>query len=517
MLFECKYWCLRIKMKRIYLFWGYLFGVISVYSQSDRPLRAEIPLFTTTTSSDFYPFAVINLENQGVLVHTATGNVNKSSQNTTQEFRFFDVFLQAKWQVKAIFPAEYAVVNYQLSTPVLQLILRNQIYRNTHTPTFLMNINLMNGGYTIDTLYSLSKTPTQAGFIHQSRVWLIQTDRSECSVNTAKIGDSTLFRYEFPKFSTQEIVDALLDTNTHQLYVLHADHSRRELFFTLAVFDTLANLIESKNLRLQEDLYPVQAKFKLYPNGNIDLFGLYNIGYPNIDYHDRLMSSAGFFRIPLGGNAKIQNYADFDSVDSRISIEQTKNLQQKRNRRQQPFSLDLFTSFQLKTVENNVFGIAESLTPEYTTSTQTHYDYYGRVIPYTTTVFNGYRYNDAFVWLIDSAGNLQKNYVSDISMILNSKTLIGKTAYLVAANEKFMMFANATNVYYKLVDPNEKTYQTLRLQPFLKGDKVVEDYDTRLMNWYGHHFLVCGYQTIQNNSQRNSKRVVFYLTKVSLD
>ncbi len=507
----------------------------------DRPLRAEIGIASTYGATDFFPLAVINLEKSGVLVHTATGDSRKTSQHSVQDFRFFDAYLQAKWQIKTLFPAEYAVVNHKQDEGMLRLILRNQIYENTHTPTFLMNISLFNGEYSIDTLYSLAKNPTKAGFVHQSRVWLVQGTRSECSVNTARVGDSMLFTYNFPKFSGQEVVDAALDTNLNLLYVLYADDTRRDEFFMLSVFDTVAKVCWEQKITLPNENQPVQAKLHFDKHGKLFIYGTYNLtserprattlehstsygnpygtpsGYSRATTSERQVSSAGFFKMTLDSTVFMQNYADFDSIDTRISSQQIQTLRNQRNRRKSPFSLNFFVPFQMKTIGENTLLIGENVSPQYRTSTETYYDYYGRVIPYTNTVFEGYRYDDVFVWIIDSSGNVRKNYLSDISITLNTKSLINKTAYFIGRNETYLMFANATNIFYKTLEPFEKTYQTLKLQPLMKGDKVVEDYDSRIFNWYDSHFLVCGYQTIQNNTLRTSKRVVFYLSKISMD
>jgi hypothetical protein len=103
-------------------------------------------------------------------------------------------------------------------------------------------------------------------------------------------------------------------------------------------------------------------------------------------------------------------------------------------------------------------------------------------------------------------------------MTLNSKTLINKVALSVNNNEAIILFVNATNVFYKSLEPYETSHQTLRLQPLQRGDRIIEDHNSRILNWYDSHFLVVGYQTIQNNSMRGAnKRTVFYLSKVSLD
>ncbi|MCL2412992.1 MAG: hypothetical protein FWC98_02525 [Bacteroidales bacterium] len=498
----------------------FLIAFSTGYSQMDRPLRAEIPV-----SEGFFPFALINLEEKGVLVHTATTGVTRRSQGgDLQNFFFFDVFLRNTWQIQTHFPIEYAVVNYALNEGVLQILLRNQVYRNTHTPTFLMHVNLQTGQYTTDTLFSLSRTPTAAGFVHNSRVWLVQHDRNDCAVNTAKIGDTLLHQYVFPRFSNQEIIHVALDTISEKLYLIHADNSRRDMFLTLAVFDTLANLVHSQQIRLDDQSRPVQAQLFIDTAGTVFIFGTYNLASERqrMDVNDQLTASAGFFSMKFDGSStqllSKQNFADFDDVDSRVSMEQSRTLRQRREGRRQPFSMDVLVNFQVRKINGDLTLIGESVTREYRTTTRTFHDYFGRVVPYSVTVFEGYSFNDTFIWILGPEGKPRKNFVSDISIMLNSRSLASKIALSMTPNETTILFTNATNILYKSLDPYEITHRTLRLQPFHRSDRVIEDHDSRIINWYDSNFLVVGYQTIQNNVLRGTnRRIVFYLAKLSLD
>jgi hypothetical protein len=349
---------------------------------------------------------------------------------------------------------------------------------------------------------------------------LLQTDRWNSTVNTAKVGDTTVHKYEFQRFSQQEIIDVALDTIKQQLYVLHGENTRRDDFFTLVIFDTLANLLSSHTIRLTDGNRPVQARIKFNQSGKPFIFGTYNLSSERqrIEALSRITESAGFFSMTLDNIIRLQNYADFDNVDQQISPTQAQTLRQRRGRRQQPFSMDFFMSLRLETIGDNVLMIGESVTPEYRTATRTFYDYYGRVVPHTTTVFDGYRYNDAFIWVLDSNGNVRGNHMTDISMALNSKTLLNKTAYFVGENEVAIKFVNATNAFYKTLQPYETSFQSLRLQPLHRTDRIIEDHDSRILNWYDSNFLVVGYQTIQNNQLRGeNRRVVFYLSKITLD
>ncbi|MCL2417110.1 MAG: hypothetical protein FWD02_04155 [Bacteroidales bacterium] len=505
---------------RYFILLFYLAAFATVYPQMDRPLRAEIPV-----SEGFFPFALINLEENGVLVHTATSDVTRRTQGgNIQDFFFYDAFLRQMWQIRTHFPIEYAVVNYVLNEGTLQILLRNQVYRNTHTPTFLMNVDLQTGIHTIDTLFSLSRTPTAAGFVHNSRVWLVQIDRGDCAVNIARVGDTLLHQYVFRRFSNQEVIHAALDTVSERLYLLYADNSRRDDFLMLAVFDTLANLVHSQEIRLDAQSRPVQAELFIDTAGTVFIFGTYNLTSERqrMDVNDRLTASTGFFSMKFNGSEtqllSMQNFADFDNVDTRVSMDQSRTLRQRREGRRQPFSMDVLVNFQLREVNGDLALIGESVTREYRTTTRTFHDHFGRVVPYSITVFEGYSFNDTFIWVLGADGKARKNYVSDISVALNSSRLINRVAFCSNPNETTIMFANATNIFYKSLDPYEISYRTLRLQQLHRNDRVIEDHDSRIVHWYGSNFLVVGYQTIQNNTLRGAnRRVVFYLSKLSLD
>ena len=59
--------------------------------------------------------------------------------------------------------------------------------------------------------------------------------------------------------------------------------------------------------------------------------------------------------------------------------------------------------------------------------------------------------------------------------------------------------------------------QTEKLAPSHGGDYVDDEYFAEMTKWYGNRFLIYGSQIIQNSSQPQAKRSVFYLQKVQYD
>ena len=59
--------------------------------------------------------------------------------------------------------------------------------------------------------------------------------------------------------------------------------------------------------------------------------------------------------------------------------------------------------------------------------------------------------------------------------------------------------------------------QEAKLDPTYGADYVEDEYFAQISKWYGTRFLIFGSQIIQNSTQPNPRRTVFYLQKVQYD
>ena len=169
------------------------------------------------------------------------------------------------------------------------------------------------------------------------------------------------------------------------------------------------------------------------------------------------------------------------------------------------------------TLANGKFVLmAEAYNPEYHTMTQMVYDYYGRAIPSTYSVFDGFRYTNAFIAGFDSSGNMAWSNGMEMRDILT--TYLNKRMNLHPDNGELILFYNANGkLAYKTIQGATVVENTslTPISPKRQTDQLVSEYMSSAEFWYGDYFLASGYSSLRNNYLDENKRNVFYLTKLA--
>jgi hypothetical protein len=170
----------------------------------------------------------------------------------------------------------------------------------------------------------------------------------------------------------------------------------------------------------------------------------------------------------------------------------------------------------VKMLDDKFIIFAEAFYPEYRTVTNMTYDYYGRMMPQTYTVFDGYKYFNAIAACFDSEGNIIWNQDIDIWDILTFD--LDRYVNLQIFNDEVSIFYCWNNqINYKVFDDLNYSQDSdnVNLQKRNKKDKVLDDKNGKITHWYDNYFLCTGYQEIRNNSLAKNKRTVFFLQKVA--
>lgn len=160
--------------------------------------------------------------------------------------------------------------------------------------------------------------------------------------------------------------------------------------------------------------------------------------------------------------------------------------------------------------------LSEAYIPEYHTMTQMVYDYYGRAIPSTYSVFDGYRYTNAFIASFDSSGSMQWNNGIEMRDILT--TYLNRKSNYFHEGEDMHLFYNANaKIAFKTIRKTEVVDGT-SFTPIAQKratDQYINEYLGSIEYWYGDYFLVSGYESLRNNNLDESRRNVFYMSKMA--
>jgi len=162
-----------------------------------------------------------------------------------------------------------------------------------------------------------------------------------------------------------------------------------------------------------------------------------------------------------------------------------------------------------------IFSV-ELYKPYYRTETRMEYDYYGRPMPYSYSVFEGYSFYDVIIAALNSEGNLVWNNDFPINN-LKTFTLSPNTVIFEDDNLITMAYVNDGKIHSQSIEgPVDIGHEESAIETNLSKDRIAGDMNNFIKPWYGDYFLIYGYQKLKNRTlEDKSTRTVFYANKVA--
>jgi len=263
---------------------------------------------------------------------------------------------------------------------------------------------------------------------------------------------------------------------------------------------------------------------------------LYNRPYTYDANNDNTPVSDGYFTAAVGDSVKpaLRYYSFVDFANAlKITSDMDVLRLRKRSEKREKNSLtgedntvdEVGNSLNYRLMMHPVIAsdgqfllLGETYYPEYHTMTQMVYDYYGRAFPSTYSVFDGFRYSNAFLAAFDSSGVKAWDNGMEMRDILT--TFLNHKMNYVFNGREMTLFYNANG---KLAVKTIKGPETLDNTEYVsiaskrQTDQVSYEYLGTMEHWYDNYYLASGYQTIRNNYLTENKRNVFYLNKMAFE
>ena len=231
----------------------------------------------------------------------------------------------------------------------------------------------------------------------------------------------------------------------------------------------------------------------------------------------------------VGGtpDSKVYLFKDMPEIEhaltasDRVRLHEEKLKNQKKDKPQKGE-----VAFQFLTPRITDFGdltifAAEAFMPYYHTETRMNYGYYSYYggYPYTYTVFDGYDFFSEILLAFDREGDLkwQQSVKFDNELTYD---LFPHASEGVCYDELVVASPYRNKLRYMAFGKDAQVLmnqQSGKLAPIHGADYVEDEYFAEMMKWYENRFLIYGSQIIQNSSQPQAKRSVFYLQKVQYD
>jgi hypothetical protein len=217
---------------------------------------------------------------------------------------------------------------------------------------------------------------------------------------------------------------------------------------------------------------------------------------------------------------KLHRLVDFKNITQILNNEQLQSVnsdlkKSKKKGTESTLYYELLIHDLIKNGDDFVL-LAEAYYPEYHQVSTMSYDFYGRPMPYYYTVFDGYRYFNAFVAGLNTSGDLTWSNGIKIWDV-TSFTLQKKVEVFFNAGESVLFYNHEGKIVSKVMSGYEDIGEVehTKIATRFPEDFQMEATQGMVKHWYGNFFVAYGYQTLKNNTLGGgSKRRVFYFNKV---
>jgi hypothetical protein len=488
----------------------------------DRLLRIENPVKEATNA-----YNVILCGESGVLVFFESIEVTEEKL-TKWYFIFYDNQLKVKWSLEIPLIKTISYKDFYLRQKQLYLYFQKKGGRKSDENNFqLIEIQVESGENNIISGIVPEKARFIKFLIHENLAYIGLNERK----NKASISIIDLISLEIKTISIGNnnscfLENINIDTFNNTLDVItHTFTSKRNLDLIINEYTLNGDLINSlainndqKNTLYASQLIPVGKNKKF-------LIGTYTNKVPGKnELENSNISVAGFYFVEILNNKqqeiKFYNILDFKNLNTSLKGKEIHKLRKKAKNKKD--GKDISIDYRLLVhdviyLDEKFIIPSEAFYPEYRTVSRMYYDYYGRPMPQTYTVFEGYKYYNANVFCVDEKGNLLwDNSISVWSIV--SFQIEEQICFLDENDEIVIVFSSEGKIASTIIKGNETTgdLEFTDIETSHPGDKLIDEELSSLKYWYDNFFICYGFQTIKNNSLlKNEKRKVFYINKIA--
>ncbi|UBM62850.1 hypothetical protein LA303_02445 [Candidatus Sulfidibacterium hydrothermale] len=220
-------------------------------------------------------------------------------------------------------------------------------------------------------------------------------------------------------------------------------------------------------------------------------------------------------------NLRVFNFLDFKNIQGTFGLGSYRKESGKgKNAAKKPTTLSLLNITRPvvhRTIEGYLVS-ANAYVAYYKTESHMQYDFYGNMFPTDYRVFAGYRFYDVILAGFSKDGKMLWDndfpMQNILSFRIDDKALVYPDSSVVTVAYVSQGQIITQDIYRdKKMDAREKVNIVSRYP----RDRAVGSGENKMIHWYGHYFLVFGYQELKNRALQNQPlRTVFYVNKVTL-
>ncbi len=474
-------------------------------------------------------YQVVPCDDRGILVFFETKDFAGESAKSWY-FTFFNPELEESWNVNIPVLMGVEFKEYILKDSILFLFFMNSGKIKSGNENYdLIRMDLAQGvSYNIRGVL-----PAEADFreliIEGSRAYVaLNVKNEQAGIYFIDLGNGSVSPFQIIYPDQNFIDDIVLDKSRHQLLCVVNNYlERKQNKMMLLVLDTTGRFIydlpvmpnlEGKSLNT--------GRIYCLPDTSIMILGAYGnmiSRIPNVNEYFGV-ESAGLFSTRFIHNRQdfiyYYNFMEFNNLKAGVSARDYYRLQKKKVRETNEYSVNYELLFHDPIVkDSSLVLLMEAFYPEFRTVSDISYDYWGRPVTQTYTVFDGFRIFNTILAGFGFDGELKWDNSLEVN-ISPSGQLLKRSASYFDGEPSLLFYNDGFRLSYRVYLENTELvgFSRMDLETSHTGDRITAAGFNTIIHWYDQYFLAYGYHSIQNNLLTNqNERTVFYINKIALD
>jgi hypothetical protein len=522
---------MQLKKLILYLLLIILWLGLSLPADAQRPMRIELPARIDSRVYHLEP-----LESNGFLLFYESNELNEKGHRKWY-FNLYDAQLEESWlQFVALADGMVFEQKRKSNNKVYFLFSVHDNKTTGHTGFQLLIYDVANESFNLMS-GSLPEKAEIAGFETGSQYALIAINlpRYQADILMLNLGDGTIKSISL-KVENQVILQQITHDQHTGMFLVAAKLYQGNSFDSdlFLVLDSNGNEYFRKLFTDEQQRFLHSYVLHLNHYKQLIAIGSYN----NPDRRDRRIregqsdaqnEASGFFFLRMAQDKEAEiahfDFSSFNNIYSSLSVYDLMRARQRQARsRRKSDEIPINVAFQFynpQLTEHNgqLIYSAEAYRPQYRTETRMDYDFYGRPIPYTYTIFEGYNFFNYMLAGFNTEGNLLWNNDFELRELLSPQ--LDQHVWAQTDSTGIIMVYNTNGrITSKLIDEAEVIgkVEQIRNETFYPTDRIQEETFSKIVHWYDKYYLTYGYQQIANNRLTNNNlRTVFYINKLAFE
>lgn len=504
-----------------------MFFVTIVFAQKIIPIRLEVP-----SSVDVASFNVETLGEKGVLIFYESNEIN-DDETRKWYFGLFNTKMKQQWLKFVSLTDKIEFVDSKRMGDKLHLFFRNSTRSRTDQGFYeIINYHISTGEFT-KVSGSIPEKVDIAGFdvIGNTGCLALNLKNEDADLLFINLIDGNIKPVRIEEENINQFNGIYADANNKRFYaVVKTIKDKRYVYDEIFQFSENGTLVKkypienTQTIKLLRDfIFVPSGKNELKILGTYDIITTKVSSFRDINDQEEAKGAGMFFLSFQGDQQKTLKFHDFLSFDNvynslgsrDVNFSKSKGDTDKSQAKTLTAFYYMIGSEVLKVKDQYVFSV-EVYKPYYRAETRMDYDYYGRPMPYTYNVFDGFKFYDVILAGLSENGDLVWN--NDFALRdLKTYELARNSVVFEDGNFVSMAYVNNGEVHSQTIEgmvdigSSETTIETK-----LNKDRISDDDNNHILHWYDDFYLIYGYQKLNNRTLgEQSIRTVFYANKIA--